>query len=236
MKSKHLKTTTKLNNQLFDSLSDEWWNENGPFKALHSYNLIRLKYIIENVNKTSLSKLKILDVGCGGGILCEPLARLGADVTGVDENKKAIEVAKSHSKINKLKINYRNINLNQITNRSFDVITCMEVLEHVDDINQIISNSAHLLKSGGIFIGSTINKTFSSYLFAIFAAEKILKIVPEKTHSWEKLVKPNTLKVDFLKNGFFNFNYNGVIYNPLTNSWRHSSLTNINYMFYAFKA
>ena len=95
MKSKHLKTSLNQNLQLFDDLSDEWWNENGAFKALHSYNLIRLKYIIENVNKNSLKKLEILDVGCGGGILCEPLCRLGANVTGIDLNKKAIMVAKT---------------------------------------------------------------------------------------------------------------------------------------------
>ena len=147
MKSKHLKTSLNQNLQLFDDLSDEWWNENGAFKALHSYNLIRLKYIIENVNKNSLKKLEILDVGCGGGILCEPLCRLGANVTGIDLNKKAIMVAKNHSKQNKLKINYRNININQIKNKSFDIITCMEVLEHVDDINKVISHSAKLLKS-----------------------------------------------------------------------------------------
>ena len=197
MKSKHLKTSLNQNLQLFDDLSDEWWNENGAFKALHSYNLIRLKYIIENVNKNSLKKLEILDVGCGGGILCEPLCRLGANVTGIDLNKKAIMVAKNHSKQNKLKINYRNININQIKNKSFDIITCMEVLEHVDDINKVISHSAKLLKSGGIFFGSTINKTLSSYLFAIIAAEKIFKILPEKTHIWDKLIKPNTLKINF---------------------------------------
>lgn len=236
MKSKHLKTSTKQNLEFFDNFSDEWWDENGALKALHSYNLIRIKYLIDNTNQTSLKKLKILDVGCGGGILCEPLARLGADVTGIDVNEKAIRVAINHSKKNKLKINYRNIDINQIKDKSFDVITCMEVLEHVDDINQIIYHSAKILKSGGIFIGSTINKTFSSYLFAILAAEKILKIVPEKTHSWGKLVKPNILKINFLKNGFYRFNYNGVMYNPFNNSWRYSNLTNINYMFHTFKS
>lgn len=236
MKSKHLKTSLNQNLQLFDDLSDEWWNENGAFKALHSYNLIRLKYIIENVNKNSLKKLEILDVGCGGGILCEPLCRLGANVTGIDLNKKAIMVAKNHSKQNKLKINYRNININQIKNKSFDIITCMEVLEHVDDINKVISHSAKLLKSGGIFFGSTINKTLSSYLFAIIAAEKIFKILPEKTHIWDKLIKPNTLKINFLKNNFYNFNHNGVVYNPLTDSWKYSNLTNINYIFHALKS
>ena len=235
MKSKNYKTGSNQNSKLFDKLSDEWWDENGSFKALHSFNLVRLEYLKNNLNQ-SLDGLSILDVGCGGGILCEPLSRLGAEVTGIDSNEKAIKIAKEHARIKKLKINYIHGELSKVEKCSFDIITCMEVLEHVEDINQIISTSNDILKKNGFFFGSTINKTFSSYLLAILFAENILQIVPRGTHEWKKFLKPNYVKKKFLENGFSDFQIQGVKYNPFKNKWSFSENTFINYMFFAIKS
>ena len=236
MKSKNFKSTPNETSRIFDKLSDEWWDENGSFKALHSFNLIRLDYLKKNYLNKSLNGLRILDVGCGGGILCEPLSRLGADVTGIDTNEKAIKVAKEHAKIKNLKINYINAELSQVEKCSFDIITCMEVLEHVENVNQIISISNNILKKNGFFFGSTINKTLTSYLLAILFAENVFQIVPRGTHEWKKFLKPNFVKKKFLENGFNNFQVQGVKYNPFKNRWSISERTFINYMFYSIKS
>ncbi len=233
MKSKNFKSTLNGSSRVFDELSDEWWDENGSFKALHSFNLIRLEYLKKNNFQKSLNGLSVLDIGCGGGILCEPLSRLGAEVTGIDSNEKAIKVAKEHAKMKNLKINYINGELSNVAKNTFDIITCMEVLEHVENVNQIISMSNDVLKKDGIFFGSTINKTLSSYLFAIFFAENVLQVVPRGTHEWNKFLKPNYVKKQFLKNGFNNFQVQGVNYNPFKNKWSLSEKTLINYMFFA---
>ena len=236
MKSKNFKSTPNETSRIFDKLSDEWWDENGSFKALHSFNLIRLDYLKKNYLNKSLNGLRILDVGCGGGILCEPLSRLGADVTGIDTNEKAIKVAKEHAKIKNLKINYINAELSQVEKCSFDIITCMEVLEHVENVNQIISISNNILRKNGFFFGSTINKTLTSYLLAILFAENVFQIVPRGTHEWKKFLKPNFVKKKFLENGFNNFQVQGVKYNPFKNRWSISERTFINYMFYSIKS
>ena len=236
MKSKNFKSTRNETSKLFDKLSGEWWDENGSFKALHSFNLIRLEYLKKNNLNQSLNGLSILDVGCGGGILCEPLSRLGAKVTGIDTNEKAIKVAKEHARIKNLKINYINAELSKIGKCSFDIITCMEVLEHVENINQIVSISNDILKKNGVFFGSTINKTLASYLLAILFAENVLRIVPKGTHEWKKFLKPNFVKKKFIENGFNDFQIQGVNYNPFKNRWSFSERTFINYMFFAIKS
>jgi len=233
MKSKNFKSTFNGSSRVFDNLSGEWWDENGSFKALHSFNIIRLEYLKKNNFHKSFNGLSVLDIGCGGGILCEPLSRLGAQVTGIDSNEKAIKVAREHAKMKNLKINYINGELSNVAKNSFDIITCMEVLEHVENVNQIISMSNDFLKKDGIFFGSTINKTLSSYLFAIFFAENVLQVVPRGTHEWKKFLKPNYVKKQFLKNGFNNFQVQGVNYNPFKNKWSLSEKTLINYMFFA---
>ena len=233
MKSKNFKSTPNETSRHFDKLSGEWWNENGSFKALHSFNLIRLEYLKKNNLNKSLNGLRILDVGCGGGILCEPLSRLGAEVTGIDTNEKAIKVAKEHARIKNLKIKYIHGELSKIEKCSFDIITCMEVLEHVENINQIISISNDILKKNGVFFGSTINKTLTSYLLAILFAENVLQIVPRGTHEWKKFLKPNFVKKRFIVNGFNDFQIQGVNYNPFKNRWSFSDRTLVNYMFFA---
>ena len=233
MKSKNYKSSLNDSSRVFDNLSDEWWDENGSFKALHAFNLIRLEYLKKNNLKKSFNGLSVLDIGCGGGILCEPLSRLGAKVTGIDSNVKAIKVAKEHAKMKNLKINYINGELSKVAKYRFDIITCMEVLEHVENVSKIICISNDILKKDGIFFGSTINKTLSSYLFAIFFAENVLQIVPRGTHEWKKFLKPNYVKTEFLKNGFNNFKVQGVNYNPFKNRWSFSEKTLVNYMFFA---
>ena len=236
MKSKKLKKKNQETLDVFDQLSEQWWDENGAFKALHSFNILRLKYIKSSIPQNSLKNLKILDIGCGGGILCEPLARLGAKVTGIDTNKKAIDVAKKHAKKSDLKINYKNLDITKIQGQKFNLITCMEVLEHMEYPAEIIAKSHELLEKNGIFLGSTINKTISSYVFAIIGAEKIAKLIPEGTHEWKKLIKPNYLKKLFFINNFHNFNKHGILYNPITNNWSYSIFSNINYFFSASKS
>ena len=236
MKSKNFKSTPNETSRLFDKLSDEWWDENGSFKALHSFNLIRLEYLKKNNLNESLNGLSILDIGCGGGILCEPLSRLGAKVTGIDTNEKAIKVAKEHAKMKNLKINYINDEISKVEKCSYDIITCMEVLEHVENVDQIISISNVILKKNGFFFGSTINKTLTSYLLAIFFAENVLQIVPRGTHEWKKFLKPNFVKKKFLKNGFNNFQIQGVNYDLFKNRWSFSERTFLNYLFFAIKS
>ena len=235
MKSKKITKRIIEDNSIFDELATEWWKPDGSFRALHAFNFVRIKFIKDTLKKRSINSirnLKILDIGCGGGILCEPLARLGAKVTGIDENKKAIEAAKKHSKKNKLKINYKVLSYDEIKlNEKFDVILSMEVLEHIDDIGILISNSKKLLKKNGIFLGSTINKTLSSYLLAIVFAENILRLVPKKTHIWSKFIKTNRIKKELILNNFTNINFQGVIYNPINKQWKTIKDCSVNYMF-----
>ena len=231
MKSKKITIQKDDNKNIFDELSNEWWNETGNFGALHSFNPIRIKFILNLIEK-SIKSLNILDIGCGGGILCEPLARLGANVTGIDENKKAILVAREHAKKMNLKINYKLGNITDINfQKKFDVITCMEVLEHVDSVELLIKKSRESLNNGGFFVGSTINQTITSYLTAIFLAENILRIVPKTTHEWTKFIRPNKLKKLLLMNEFSNIQFQGVFYNFLKKKWNYVNTKEINYLF-----
>ena len=233
MKSKKITIRKNNNKNVFDKLSDEWWNETGSFEALHSFNPIRIKFILNSISK-SIKSLKVLDIGCGGGILCEPLARLGADVTGIDENEKAISVAKEHAKKMNLKINYKLGSINDANfQEKFDIITCMEVLEHVQSVDLLIKKSKESLKNDGFFVGSTINQTITSYLTAIFLAENILKIVPRNTHEWIRFVKPNTLKKVLLFHDFSSIRFQGVLYNFLVKKWNFVNTEKINYLFSA---
>ena len=238
MKNKKINQEKLKKIDIFDKLSNEWWDLNGAFKALHSYNFVRINYVKNMVYskfKNSFENLNLLDVGCGGGIICEPLSRLGFKVTGIDGNKKAIEVAVNHSKKNNLTINYINSSIEkQKFKEKFNIITCMEVIEHVESLEKFIISLKKNLKPGGIIIGSTINKSLSSYVFAKFFAENVLKIVPQGTHQWRMFVKTNYLKKELFSNGFSNINFQGVIYNPLINKWKLVNSCKINYMFAAF--
>ena len=215
---------------LFNQLSDEWWDENGKFKILHQIKIHRMTYILDQIKNRNMKNLKILDVGCGGGIICEPLARLGAKVTGIDFAPNNIKAAKIHSKINKLKINYvyKDIEKSKLDEK-FDVILMFEVLEHLDNWEKTIKNIKKNLNKNGLIIISTINRNLLSKLFAINIAENILHWIPKGTHDYNKLIKPEELK-RILLNEKFNFNnIKGLVFNPLNREWKLSKNYMINY-------
>ena len=189
--------------QKFSKIADEWWDANGKFKPLHRFNPIRIKYIIDkctnhfnlkNNNDKRLYGLKFLDIGCGGGLVSEPLCRLGGNVTGIDASSKNIEVAKIHSRKNKLKIKYLNTSpeKKQIQDK-FDVILNLEVIEHVENVDLFMKSATELLKKNGIMFIATINRTFESYIKAIVGAEYILRWLPIGTHDWQKFLTPGEI-------------------------------------------
>ena len=214
----------------FNQLSDEWWNENGKFKILHQIKSHRMSYILDQINNRNIRNLKILDVGCGGGIICEPLARLGAKVTGIDFAPNNIIAAKIHSKKNKLKINYINKDIEKSKlNEKFDIILMFEVLEHLDNWKKTIKNIKKNLNKNGLIIISTINRNLLSKLFAINIAENILHWIPKGTHDYNKLIKPEELKKILLKEKFNFNNIKGLVFNPLNREWKLSKNYMINY-------
>ena len=214
----------------FNQLSDEWWNENGKFKILHQIKSHRMSYILDQINNRNIRNLKILDVGCGGGIICEPLARLGANVTGIDFAPNNIIAAKIHSKKNKLKINYINKDIEKSKlDEKFDIILMFEVLEHLDNWKKTIKNIKKNLNKNGLLIISTINRNLLSKLFAINIAENILHWIPKGTHDYNKLIKPEELKKILLKEKFNFNNIKGLVFNPLNREWKLSKNYMINY-------
>ena len=223
----------------FSKIAEEWWNPNGKFKPLHNFNPIRIKYIKENIIKDfnikssdkPLKKINLLDIGCGGGLLSEPMSRLGANVVGIDASVKNIEVAKFHAKKNKLKIDYKVASPEKLkTKIKFDVILNMEIVEHVENIDFFIKESSKLLKKNGVMFVATLNKTLKSYAFAIMGAEYILKWLPIGTHDWEKFVKPSDLINISEKNNLILKKLDGMKFNILSNSWKVSSDTSVNYI------
>ncbi len=215
---------------LFNQLSDEWWNENGKFKILHQIKRHRMTYILDQINNRNIKNLKILDVGCGGGIICEPLARLGAKVTGIDFSPNNIKAAILHSKKNKLKIKYicKDVEKSKIDEK-FDIILMFEVLEHLDNWKKTIKNIKNNLDKNGIIIISTINRNLISKIFAINIAENILNWIPKGTHDYDKLIKPEELKNTLSKENFHFNNIKGLIFDPLNNKWKLSTNYSINY-------
>ncbi len=223
----------------FSSIAEEWWDPTGKFKPLHKFNPIRISYIKNNIIKSlklnnkekPLKKVKILDIGCGGGLLTEPMKKLGADVVGIDASEKNIKIAKLHSKKNNLDIKYLCVSPeNFITKEKFDVILNMEIVEHVEDIDFFLKSSSKLLKEGGIMFVATLNKTLKSYLFAIVGAEYILKWLPIGTHEWEKFVKPEDL-VNILKKYNLKLDcLDGMKLNILTDEWKISTDKSVNYI------
>ena len=223
----------------FSKMATEWWDPKGKFKPLHKFNPIRIKYIKENIindfklkNKTKpLDKIDILDVGCGGGLLSEPMQRLGANVTGIDASIKNIKIAKLHAKKNKLKINYLCSSPEKLKiNKKFDVILNMEIVEHVEDIEFFLNSCSKLLKKNGLMFVATINKTLKSYIFAIVGAEYVLKWLPIGTHEWEKFVKPEDLKKILKKNSLVLNSLDGMNFNIIKNEWNISKDISVNYI------
>ena len=239
-----MNSVNKKEIEKFSKMAAEWWDPSGKFKPLHKFNPIRIKYIKENIisnfelkiTKKPLHKINILDIGCGGGLLSEPMTRLGATVTGIDASIKNINIAKLHAKKNKLKINYlcsspENLKIK----KKFDVILNMEIIEHVEDINFIISSCSKLLKKNGLMFIATLNKTLKSYLFAIIGAEYVLRWLPIGTHDWEKFIKPDDLKKILVKNNLNVEKLDGMNFNIIKDEWNVSKDTSINYIAKAIK-
>ena len=228
----------------FSKMADEWWDPSGKFKPLHKFNPIRIQYIKENIignfklknKKKPLDKINILDIGCGGGLLSEPMTRLGANVTGIDASSKNIGIAKLHAKKNKLKINYLCSSPEKLkTQKKFDVILNMEIVEHVEDINFFINSCSKLLKKNGLMFIATLNKTLKSYVFAIIGAEYVLRWLPIGTHDWEKFVRPEDLKKILSKNNLNLEKLDGMNFNIIKDEWSISSDTSINYIIKSIK-
>jgi 2-polyprenyl-6-hydroxyphenyl methylase/3-demethylubiquinone-9 3-methyltransferase len=214
----------------FNLLAHKWWDPTSEFKPLHEINPLRLNFIKSSV---SLKGKKVLDVGCGGGILSESLVSAGADVTGIDQGGKVIQIAKLHAKESGVKIKYKHINIEDFymnTDERFDVITCLEMLEHVPDPNSIINTCSKLLKPGGKIFFSTINKNLKAFLFAIIGAEYILNLLPKGTHEYKKFIKPSQLQAWTSRNNLSFDSIIGMTYNPITQKYKLSQDTSVNYI------
>ncbi len=233
-------TVSKKEVEKFSKLAKDWWNPNGKFKPLHQFNPVRIKFIKEklifNFNLKSndskpLKGLKILDIGCGGGLLCEPLNKLGAEITGIDASSKNIKIAKLHAKEMKLKIKYICCSPEKLNIKNkFDVILNMEVIEHVENVDVFIKSCSKLVKKDGIMFVATINKNLKSFLFGIVGAEYILNWLPIGTHEWKKFLTPQDLENILLNNKFTSDETIGVKFNLFTNTWGISNDTSVNYI------
>lgn len=214
----------------FSKLARDWWDADGALKTLHQVNPIRLHFI----NKfCSFNTKEIIDIGCGGGILTESMVTGDNHVSGLDASVDAISIAREHADTNGTMINYIHSTVEDLVdtdNKQYDIVTCMEMLEHVPDPDSIISSIAKLTKTGGIFFASTLNRNIRSYLLSIVAAEKIFNIVPKGTHEYAKFIKPYELVKSAENHGFRALEISGILYNPITNSFRLGKKPDVNYI------
>jgi 2-polyprenyl-6-hydroxyphenyl methylase/3-demethylubiquinone-9 3-methyltransferase len=225
----------------FSALAETWWDPRGKMAVLHKFNPVRLAYIRDAACRrferdpkqlACLEGLGILDIGCGGGILCEPLARLGAAVTGADPAEKNIAAAKVHAEQGGLSIDYRATTAEALADAGerFDIVLAMEVVEHVADVKLFVARCAEMVKPGGLMIAATINRTMKSFALAIVGAEYVLRWLPRGTHSWDKFVTPDELEIAMERAGIRTTDERGVIYNLLADRWELSTDTDVNYM------
>jgi 2-polyprenyl-6-hydroxyphenyl methylase/3-demethylubiquinone-9 3-methyltransferase len=237
-------TINKEEIQKFSRLAEEWWDVNGKFKPLHMFNPIRIEYITETIKKyfklknkaNFLEGLNILDIGCGGGLISEPMSRLGAKVTGIDASEKNIEIAKLHSQKNGLKINYLSTSPEKLKEyEKYDIILNLEVVEHVDNVNLFIKSCHKLLKKNGLMFTATLNRTITSYVKAIVGAEYILRWLPIGTHDWNKFIKPEELQQILSKEKFSTLEVKGLNFNPFLNKWKKSDNLSVNYIICSLK-
>ena len=235
-----MSTVDKIEVEKFSKLAKDWWDPNGKFKPLHLFNPARIEFIKEKLiayfkldpnSEQPLKKLKVLDIGCGGGLLCEPLSRLGAVMTGIDASKNNIEVAKLHSKEMNLDINYINCSPEDLKlNKEFDVILNMEVVEHVSNLDLFIKNCTNLIKKNGLMFVATINRNLKSYIFAVLGAEYILRWLPIGTHDWNKFLTPQDLEIITSKNNFTKLQIIGMKFNMILKKWQKSTDVSVNYI------
>lgn len=228
----------------FERIAETWWDPKGPMKVLHRFNPVRLAYIRDEAcrrfgrdprSARSLEGLSILDVGCGGGVLSEPLARLGARVTGLDPAPTNISVARLHAERAGLTVDYRNETVESVVAKgeTFDIVLAMEVVEHVADVQAFVNACAKAVKPGGCLAMATLNRTAKSFAFAIVGAEYLLGWLPKGTHEWEKFVRPDELHTALHVAGLIVSDETGVAYNPLTGTWSLSRDMGVNYMLLA---
>ena len=232
-------TINKKEIDKFSKIAEDWWNPEGKFKPLHQFNPERIKYIKDNTikhfnltnNDKPFKNLNILDIGCGGGLLSEPMSRLGGNVTGIDASEKNIISAKIHAKENNLNISYFcNSPENFKSNKKYDLVLNMEIVEHVEDVNFFIKKSSELLKKNGLMFVATLNRTLKSYIFAIIGAEYILRWLPIGTHEWNKFLTPEELTNFGKKNSLLVEKIDGMVFNPLSNRWNVSKDCAVNYI------
>ena len=242
-------TDTTINTEeveKFGRLADEWWDPKGKFKPIHKFNPVRLAYIREHALshfgkdgsvRRPLEGLRVLDIGCGGGLLCEPLARLGATVLGADAAERNIAVAKLHADQSGLTIDYRATTSEGLAaaGEQFDIVLNMEVVEHVDNVPLYMKSCADLVAPGGLIFTATINRTLRALGLAIFGAEYVLRWLPRGTHSYEKFLTPDEIRALLTRNGLRVTDQTGVVYHPLADDWRMSPDMGVNYMVLAEK-
>jgi 2-polyprenyl-6-hydroxyphenyl methylase/3-demethylubiquinone-9 3-methyltransferase len=231
----------------FSALAEEWWDPRGKMAVLHKFNPVRLAYIRDAACRRfarnpklldSLKGLRILDIGCGGGILCEPLARLGANVLGADPAEKNIAAATLHAEQSGLSVDYRVTSAEALADAGerFDIVLAMEVVEHVADVNLFVKRCAEMVKPGGQMIAATINRTVKSFALAIVGAEYVLRWLPRGTHQWDKFVTPDELEIAMELSGLRTTDERGVIYNLIADRWELSTDMDVNYMVLGEKA
>ena len=235
-----MSTINKTEVEKFSKLAEDWWNPNGKFKPLHLFKPARIKFIKEKLishykliveKPKPLEKINILDIGCGGGLLCEPLSRLGANITGIDASINNINAAKIHAEEMNLNIKYEHCSPENLNFKNeFDVILNMEIVEHVSNVELFIQNCSGLIKKKGIMFVATINKNLKSYLFAILGAEYILRWLPIGTHDWDKFLTPQDLEIIANKNDFRTDGMVGMKFNFFSKKWYKSKDTSVNYI------
>ncbi|WIJ25678.1 bifunctional 2-polyprenyl-6-hydroxyphenol methylase/3-demethylubiquinol 3-O-methyltransferase UbiG [Devosia sp. RR2S18] len=225
----------------FTAMAEEWWNPNGKFKPIHKFNPVRLGYIREHLLRhfeldgtamRPLEGITILDVGCGGGLLCEPLARLGASVTGIDAAERNIAIATLHADKSGVAVDYRATTSEALAaeGKTFDMVLNMEVVEHVDNVPLYMKSCADLVKPGGLMLTATLNRTARAYALAIVGAEYVLGWLPKGTHDWKKFLTPEEIRSLLVRNGLRVTAETGVVYHPLADEWRRSRDMGVNYM------
>lgn len=230
----------------FSAIAEEWWDPQGKFRPLHKFNPTRLAFMRDQLCThfdrdpnlaTPLKGLRLLDIGCGGGLLSEPLCRMGADVTGADASEKNIKTAQIHAEQQKLTINYRSIPAETLVeqNERFNIIVNMEVMEHVADLPHFVTSCANLLEPGGVMLCATLNRTFKALGLAVIGAEYILRWLPVGTHQWSQFIRPDELKTLLNNSGLSVGEFTGVTYNPISDRWSLSKDTAVNYMTIATK-
>ena len=232
-------TINKEEIQKFSKLADQWWDVNGKFKPLHMFNPIRIEYITGIIKKhfkinnqsNCLKDLNILDIGCGGGLISEPMTRLGGNITGIDASEKNIKIAKLHAQKSGLEIKYIKASPEELdVKQNFDIILNLEIVEHVDNLNLYIQSCKKLLKKNGLMFTATLNRTFTSYIKAIIGAEYVLRWLPIGTHDWNKFIKPEELEKILSVENFSTLDISGLSFNPFLKRWKRSNDTSVNYI------